>query len=61
MANQYSSWPDRELRGFRIEKWLLQLSENHELTENRGFDDGIYILWYQNGAEKINKDVKINI
>ena len=30
------------------------MSENQEMFENRGSDDEIDILLYQNGAEKIN-------
>ena len=37
------------------------MSENQELTETRGFDNEIDILVYQNGPEKINQDVKINM
>ena len=33
--------------------------ENQELTEHRGFDDEIDILWYQNGAEKAIKPLKL--
>ena len=32
----------------------FEMSENQELTEHRGFDDGIDILLHQNEAEKIN-------
>ena len=39
-------------------KWYLFLSENHEISKNRGFQDEIDILWYQIGAEKINKTIK---
>ena len=34
------------------------MSENQEMFENRGFHNEIDILWYQSGAEKINKTIK---
>ena len=49
----------RDSRKSRI--MTFEMSENQEMSESRGFDDEIDILLYQNGAEKINQDVKINI
>ena len=43
VANQYSSWTNRELQGIAIEKRLLFLSENHEIFEMRGLYDEIDI------------------
>ena len=39
----------------------FEMSENHEISNNQGFDDEIDILLYRNEADKINQDVKINI
>ena len=32
----------------------FEISENQEMSKNQDFDDEIDILFYQNGAEKIN-------
>ena len=58
VANQYSTWTNRELWGIAIEKWLLFLSENHEIFEMKGLYDEIDIWWYPNWAEKTNKAIK---
>ena len=34
------------------------MTENHEMFKMRGLYEGIDILWYQSGAEKINKTIK---
>ena len=47
-------WPDVEIRSGIEELWVWDLSENQEMSKNRGLDDEIDILLYQNGAEKIN-------
>ena len=39
-------------------KVTFEMSENQEMFENRSFHDEIDILWYQSGAEKINKTIK---
>ena len=39
-------------------KVTFEMSENHEMSENRSLDYEIDILLYQNGAEKINKTIK---
>ena len=54
VANQYSSWTNRELQGIAIQRETFEMSENHEMLENRGFDDEIDILLDQNGADEIN-------
>ena len=36
----------------------FEMLENHEMLEMRGLYDEIDILWYQSGAEKINKAIK---
>ena len=36
----------------------FEMSENHEKPKNRGFHVEIDILWYQPGAEEINKTIK---
>ena len=36
----------------------FEMTENQEMFENRGFHNEIDILWYQSGAEKINKTIK---
>ena len=36
----------------------FEMLENQEMSENRGFDHEIDILWYQSGAEKINKAIQ---
>ena len=35
-------------------KMTFEMSENQEMSENRGVDDEIDILLYRNEAEKIN-------
>ena len=35
-------------------KVTFEMSENHNLSKNQGFDDEIDIPLYQNGAEQIN-------
>ena len=39
-------------------KVTFEMSENQEMFEMRGLYDEIDILWYQSGAEKINKTIK---
>ena len=39
-------------------KVTFEMMENQEISQNRGFHDEIDILWYQSGAEKINKAIK---
>ena len=58
VANQNSTWGNRELWGLAIEKWLSFLSENHEMTKNGGLYDEIDIWWDPNWAEKIDKAIK---
>ena len=58
VANQYSTWGNRELWGIAIEKWLSFLSENHEMTKNGGLYDEIHIWWDPNWAEKIDEAIK---
>ena len=58
VADQYSTWGNRELWGLAIEKWLSFLSENHEMTKNGGLYDEIDIWWDSHWAEKIDKAIK---
>ena len=39
-------------------KVTFEMSENQEMFENRSSDDGVDILWYQDGSEKINKAIQ---
>ena len=47
--------------GNRHRKMTFEISENQEMLENRSFHVEIDILWYQSGAEKINKTLKNTI